>query len=132
MRVGRGPDDAAAGGGAEGPDRGQTTVEFVGMVPLILVVLALMWQLVLVGYTFTLAGNAADEAARAAAVDGDCQGAAREHLPSAWQGTVGCGDGAAGLVTATVELRVPVLFPGMADLPLTVTGEAGAVREEER
>ncbi len=46
-------------------DRGQVTVEFLGMTPAILVTLVVLWQLVLVGYTFTLAGNAADEAARA-------------------------------------------------------------------
>ncbi|HZG03373.1 MAG TPA: TadE/TadG family type IV pilus assembly protein [Streptomyces sp.] len=118
-----------AGGGR---DRGQVTVEFVGMLPLILVLLALMWQLVLVGYTFTLAGNAADEGAREAAVDGDCQEAAREDLPDAWQGEVHCGPGESGMATATVRLKVPVLFPGAANLPLTVTGKAGAVREEPR
>ncbi len=52
---------------ATGPyrDRGQVTVEFLGMTPTIIVTLVVLWQLVLVGYTFTLAGNAADEAARA-------------------------------------------------------------------
>ncbi|RSM84854.1 septum formation initiator, partial [Streptomyces sp. WAC 01325] len=35
------------------------------MLPTIVVTLVLMWQFVLVGYTFTLAGNAADEAVRA-------------------------------------------------------------------
>lgn len=47
-------------------DAGQVTIEFLGMTPLILVTLVLLWQFVLLGYTFTLAGNAADEAVRAA------------------------------------------------------------------
>ncbi|GAA2453288.1 TadE/TadG family type IV pilus assembly protein [Streptomyces macrosporus] len=128
MRVGRAP----TGGRGHDRDRGQTIVEFVGVLPLILVALAMMWQFVLVGYTFTLAGNAADEGARAAAVDGDCQAAAREDLPDAWQGEIDCGPGASGMATATVDLKVPVLFPGVADLPLTITGEAGAVMEEPR
>ncbi|MCI0383868.1 TadE/TadG family type IV pilus assembly protein [Streptomyces sp. CNQ085] len=119
---------AADGGGR---DRGQVTVEFTGTLPLILVVLALMWQFVLIGYTFTLAGNAADEGARAAAVDGDWVGAAREDLPDAWRGSsrVGRGSPAPGMVEVTVGLKVPVLFPGGASMPMTITGKAGAVEE---
>ncbi|WP_372454296.1 TadE/TadG family type IV pilus assembly protein [Streptomyces tardus] len=56
----------AARAAAGEPDRGQATVEFLGMLPLILLVLVLCWQFVLVGYTFVLAGNAADKGARAA------------------------------------------------------------------
>ncbi|MDG9703086.1 TadE/TadG family type IV pilus assembly protein [Streptomyces sp. DH37] len=122
---------ARDGGGRRDRDRGQVTVEFVGTLPLILAVLALMWQFVLIGYTFTLAGNAADEGARAAAVDGDWAGAAREDLPGAWRGAaeVGRGSPGPGMVEVTVGLRVPVLFPGGANLPMTITGKAGAVRE---
>ena len=47
---------------ARARDRGQVTIEFLGMTPTILVTLVVLWQLVLVGYTFVLAGNAADEA----------------------------------------------------------------------
>src|ERR671933_57362 len=45
-------------------DRGQVSIEFLGMTPLIILTLVLMWQAVLVGYAYTLAGNAADEAVR--------------------------------------------------------------------
>ncbi|MEV4945072.1 pilus assembly protein [Streptomyces sp. NPDC053755] len=102
------------------------------MVPLILLTLVLLWQCVLVGYTFTLAGNAADEAAREAAVGGDCQGAAMRHLDGAWAGgaSVSCPLESGGMVHAEVGLRVPVLFPGAISFPFTVRGEAGAVREE--
>lgn len=112
-------------------DAGQTTVEFLGMLPLILLVLALLWQFVLVGYTYTLAGNAADEAARADAVGGNCQAAATEDLPAAWQGDadVTCSGNGGDLATVTVSLKVPVLFPGSVSFPLTVTGKAGAVSE---
>ncbi|MER7398011.1 TadE/TadG family type IV pilus assembly protein, partial [Streptomyces sp. NPDC000151] len=51
-------------------DRGQVAVEFLGMLPLILVTLVLLWQCALVGFTYTLAGNAADQAARAGASRG--------------------------------------------------------------
>lgn len=116
-------------------DSGQVTIEFLGMTPLILLTLVLVWQFVLVGYTFTLAGNAADEAVRAATAappgerQGACQQAGLDKLPDAWDGTVTCGWGG-GYVTADVELRVPVLFPGAIGFPFTVEGHAGAVEEE--
>ncbi|MFJ5706038.1 pilus assembly protein [Streptomyces sp. NPDC093105] len=105
-------------------------VEFTGMVPVILLTMALLWQVVLVGYTFVLAGNAADEAARAAAVDGDCQGAASRHLDGAWAGArvSGCGAPSDGLVTVTVKVPVPILFPGLGSFD-GVTATAGAVHE---
>ncbi|WP_431952069.1 AAA family ATPase [Actinacidiphila sp. bgisy167] len=111
-------------------DQGQVTLETLGMTPLILLVLVLVWQAVLTGYTFTLAGHAADRAARAAAVGEDAQAAAADDLPGAWRiedfGTTRA-DGMAGV---TVGLKVPVLFPGAIDFPLTVHGHASAVDEE--
>ncbi|MDO0935978.1 pilus assembly protein [Streptomyces sp. DG2A-72] len=116
-------------------DEGQVTIEFLGMTPLIILTLVLVWQFVLLGYTFTLAGNAADEAVRewTASRDlGACQEAGRRNLPSAWQGgaVVDCGGGG-GYVTADVRLEVPVLFPGSIGFPFRVTGHAGAVEEEK-
>ncbi|KFG73954.1 TadE/TadG family type IV pilus assembly protein [Streptomyces mutabilis] len=118
-------------------DSGQVTVEFLGMLPAIIVTLVVLWQLVLVGYTFTLAGNAADEAVRAAtaaergARQGACEEAGRDKLPGAWEGGAGvdCGT-AGGFVTADVEIRVPILFPGTVSFPFDVRGHAGAVEEE--
>lgn len=124
----RGRGDGAGGRGRG--DRGQVAVEFLGMVPLIVLTLVLLWQCVLVGYTFTLAGNAADEAARAAAVGDDCGAAARRHLDGAWARGASASCGREGdLVHAEVELQVPVLFPGAISFPFDVTGEAGAVWE---
>ncbi len=40
-----------------------------------------------------------------------------------------CGT-AGGFVTADVEIRVPVLFPGTVSFPFDVRGHAGAVEEE--
>ncbi|MER5909192.1 TadE family protein [Streptomyces sp. NPDC001982] len=116
-------------------DEGQVSIEFLGMTPLILVTLVLMWQCVLVGYTYTLAGNAADEAVRAATAaqpgqrQGACEQAGMKDLSAAWRGdaTVTCGG--SGYVTADVTLKVPVLFPGTVAFPFTVHGHAGAVEE---
>lgn len=115
-------------------DGGQVTVEFLGMTPLIILTLVLMWQFVLLGYTYTLAGNAADEAVRAAtaadpgARQGACQQAGLDKLPDAWSGQVECST-AGGYVTADVTLEVPVLFPGSIGFPFEVKGHAGAVEE---
>ncbi|MCT4355557.1 pilus assembly protein [Streptomyces sp. Je 1-79] len=118
-------------GRATRDDRGQVAIEFLGMVPLILITLAVLWQCVLVGYTFTLAGNAADEAARAGAVGGDCQEAGRRHLGGAWSGAEVACPTSGDMVQATVKLKVPVLIPGVVSFPFPVTGEAGAVKEDE-
>ncbi|MDV9173229.1 TadE/TadG family type IV pilus assembly protein [Streptomyces sp. W16] len=122
----------------QGRDRGQVTIEFLGMTPLIILTLVLMWQFVLVGYTYTLAGNAADEAVRAAtaAAPGGariaaCEQAGLSKLSAAWRdgAEVRCGGGGTGLVTADVTLDVPVLFPGSIAFPFTVHAHAGAVEE---
>lgn len=122
--------------GTWGNDRGQVTLEFLGITPLVITVLLLVWQCVLVGYTFTLAGNAADEAARAAAGAGPgngqaaCARAGKEDLPGAWQGSFSNASCVTqgGIVKATVKLDVPVIVPGI-DIPVTISGEAGAAKE---
>jgi hypothetical protein len=98
------------------------------MFPYILLILMVLWQCAVVGYTFSLAGNAADQAARAGAVGEDCGAAASRHVGSAWEVATSCGGDP--VVSATVRLTVPVLAPGVFNLPLTITGKAAAVKEE--
>ncbi|MEU5271059.1 AAA family ATPase [Streptomyces hygroscopicus] len=114
-------------------DRGQVTVEFLGVLPLALIVLVVIWQAVLVGYTYSLAGNSADKGARAGAAEGAgaCQDAARKDIPGSWTADIDCADGDGSVYKATVRLRVPILFPGAADFPWTVTGAAGAADETD-
>ncbi|MFF4401744.1 TadE family protein [Streptomyces sp. NPDC001480] len=120
-------------------DRGQVSIELLGMTPLIVLTLVLMWQCVLTGYAYTLAGNAADEGVRAGTAVppgeryGVCEQAALKHLSAAWKegATVPHCDGT-GYVTADVYLKVPVLFPGSIDFPVTVHGHAGTVEEVKR
>lgn len=61
---------------------GQASVELLGSLPAVLLVVAVAWQLVLAGHTTWLAANAARVAARAAAVGRDPRSAARSALPS--------------------------------------------------
>ncbi|QIZ01914.1 CpaE family protein [Streptomyces sp. S1D4-11] len=120
-----------------GGDRGAVTLEFgLSMFPILLVVMTILWQCVLYGYSYSLAGNAADEAARAAtaayAVNGDvpgaCQTAGSKHLPGAWNGAkISCG-AAGSVMKATVKVDVPLFFPGF-DAGFKVQGNAGAALE---
>ncbi|MFD9821120.1 TadE/TadG family type IV pilus assembly protein [Streptomyces violascens] len=114
-------------------DRGQTVIEFVGVVPLILLLLVALWQCALVGYTFVLAGNAADEGARAgAAAEGDavgaCQAAALHELPSSFQGKPPHCAPDGGMYRAKVTLKIPILIPGVLN-GFPVDGTAAHVKE---
>jgi hypothetical protein len=57
-------------------ERGAETVEFLGMLPLVMLTIAIIWQFALLGYTAVITSGTAREAARAAAVGADCQTAA--------------------------------------------------------
>ncbi|MGA5502084.1 AAA family ATPase [Streptomyces umbrinus] len=123
----------------KGGDRGAVTLEFAGMFPILLVVMTILWQCVLYGYTYSLAGNAADEAARAAtaansvtpgAYGGACADAGSEHLPDSWQDAdINCGEDGT-VMRATVTAQVPLFFPGF-DAGWEVQAEAGAALEGE-
>ncbi|MFF5020047.1 TadE family protein [Streptomyces sp. NPDC001165] len=122
--------------GRPGGDRGQVSIEFLGMTPLIILTLVLMWQCVLVGYAYTLAGNAADEGVRAGTAahrggerQAACEAAGLKHLTGAWKGGASVRCSPSGYVTADVRVKVPLLFPGSIDFPVTVHGHAGAVEE---
>ncbi|MFX4290927.1 TadE/TadG family type IV pilus assembly protein [Streptomyces bohaiensis] len=114
-------------------DRGAVLVEFAGIFPYVLLMLAVIWQCILIGYTFSLAGNAADQAARAGAAArggaaGACAEAAARHVPDAWSVNASCGQ-QGDIYRAEVTLRVPALFPGVLDMPFDVPGRAGAAAE---
>ncbi|RCH67946.1 hypothetical protein DT019_13120 [Streptomyces sp. SDr-06] len=115
-------------------DRGQTVIEFIGVVPLILLLLVALWQCALVGYAFVLAGNAADEGARAgAAAEGApaalCRAAALREVPSSFEGDPACpGDGSGDMYRVTVTLKVPILVPGVLN-GFPVSGTAAHVKE---
>src|ERR671930_1732362 len=66
---------------SHGRQHGQATVETVALLPLVVLLGALLWQAVVAGQALWLAGAAARAAARAAAVGGDAESAARGALP---------------------------------------------------
>ena len=62
-------------------ERGQAAVELLGATPALLLLGLVAFQLLAVGYSAVLAGNAAEAGALAAAVGADPRDAAREAVP---------------------------------------------------
>jgi hypothetical protein len=100
-------------------ERGQAGVELLGLLPLLLLVALGAAQVLAVGYSGVLAGNAAEAAALAVAGAGDPEVAARAALPG-WSRervelSVRGGD-------VRVRLRPPGLLPAIGgDLHVTAT-----------
>jgi pilus assembly protein CpaE len=106
-------------------ERGQASVELIGVLPAALLLVAIGWQLLLAGQATWLAANAARVAARAQAVGADPDAAARSSLPSHLKRHLEV-DGGGGEVR--VRLRVPLFGKGL-DSPLRV-GAAAALESQ--
>lgn len=99
---------------------GQASVELVGALPALVLAAALALQLLLVGYSLTIADGAAEAGALAVSAGHDAREAARDALPG-WarsRATVSR-DGS----RITVELRPPAPLGALADA-LTVSSDA--------
>jgi hypothetical protein len=104
--------------GATPPQRGQASVELVALVPLLLAVGLAAAQLLAVGYSSVLAGNAAEAGALALAGGGDARVAAKEALPGGSQSRISVRGG-----EVRVELRPPTLLRALTG-QLEVSAEA--------
>ncbi len=103
-------------------EAGQASVEFVGLLAWLLLAAVLIWQLLLVTWTFTQASNAARTASRVDARGGDPVKAGRNAL------TPGLRKHARVEMAgekATVRVRIPIIVPGLDsdDLRATRTAE---------
>ncbi len=58
-------------------ERGAQMLEFLGMVPFIIISALVAWQILMAGYTLIVSEAAARDAARVASVDGDYEQAAK-------------------------------------------------------
>ena len=85
-------------------------MEFVALLPVLAIVGALVWQVVVAGQALWLTGAAARAAARAAAVGGDVRAAARGALPPRLERGLAVTPGAHGEVR--VAVRVPSVLTG--------------------
>jgi TadE-like protein len=101
--------------------RGQASVELLGMLPLLLLGALLVWQLLLAGYAVSSAENAARNASRAEGLGQDGERAARESL------SFGLERGSTVEIEgdrATVHVRIPIVAPGIDSEDLTVSRDA--------
>jgi pilus assembly protein CpaE len=99
---------------------GQASVELLGALPALVLAAALGLQLLLVGYSLTIADGAAEAGARAGAAGRDARSAARTALPGWARGRSRVSaDGG----KVRVELRPPAPLAAVADA-LTVSSEA--------
>jgi type II secretory pathway component PulK len=89
-------------------ERGQASVELVAVLPCILLVAAVVWQLLLVGHTAWLTAQAARAGARADAVGRDAEAAARSALPRSLERGLEVDSRAVGGVR--VSVRIPLLL----------------------
>jgi len=91
-------------------EQGQASIELVAVLPVVLLVAAVMWQLALVGEAAWLSANAARAGARAEAVGRDPEAAVRSALPRALERGLEVERPPSGGVR--VSLRVPLLARG--------------------
>ncbi|MFD9123261.1 hypothetical protein [Kitasatospora sp. NPDC059571] len=120
-------------------DNGQTTLEFLGLLPILFAVLIAVWQGAMLALTFIFAGHAAAAGARAVSVGADARAAAVRDLPSGWRDAAAIrldqwpaapGTSPAPARAVDVDLSVPLLFPGLWHLPLHFSGRAGVLQED--
>jgi hypothetical protein len=93
-------------------ERGQATVELVGVLPLVVVLGFAVWQAAVAGQALWMAGAAARAAARAAAVGTDPEAAARAVLPPRLEDGLRVRARDDGAVRVTV--RIPAVVGGGA------------------
>jgi hypothetical protein len=94
---------------ARGGESGQAAVETVALLPLVVLVGALLWQSVVAGQALWLSGAAARAAARAVAVGGDVEAAARGALPPRLESGLRVRAAGGGV---RVAVRVPSVLSG--------------------
>jgi len=93
-------------------ERGQATVEMVAAIPLLLLAGTVALQLLVAGYTLTLADGAAEAGALALAAERSARSAARESLPE-WAAERAEIEVRGGEVS--VRLRPPSPLPAIAE-----------------
>jgi pilus assembly protein CpaE len=112
---------------------GQTTIEMLGLLPIVIVVVLGLCQLVIVGYTYMQTSRAATAGARAWAVDDDRDwwtDAAKESLPAGWRHDAKVDDLKDGGVKVTVQVPSVLPIPTSLKEKLKVVEEKRTVAEE--
>lgn len=105
---------------------GQASAEMVAVLPLVVLVAAIVWQLALAGHAAWMSAHAARAAARAEAVGGDGEAAARSALPDSLERGLRVEGAAGGGVR--VRVRIPLLG-GRWRGPVEVSASAALPQE---
>jgi Flp pilus assembly protein TadG len=99
--------------GGVGRDRGQVAIEYLGFLPILIIVAMAAVQLGLIAYTAQQAGTAARAGARSASLDGSAQEACATAV-SGWlaDGTACPPSYGGDEVTVTATVDIPSIVPG--------------------
>jgi pilus assembly protein CpaE len=102
-------------------EAGQASAELIGVLPFVVLVTAIGWQLALAGHSVWMCANAARVAARAEAVGRDPAAAARSALPRSYERGLSVERTEGGAVR--VRLHVPLILRRWRS-PVTVGASA--------
>ncbi|HYO19329.1 MAG TPA: AAA family ATPase [Dermatophilaceae bacterium] len=116
-----------------GADRGSIALENVGMLPVVLLICLIVWQLCLTGMTFVWSGLASDAAARKYSMttnEGEVRAAAAKSLPAGVDSGMTVSYPRSPLADAVeVSLLIPMIVPGWVKLPVKISTAHTVVRE---
>lgn len=116
-----------------GADRGSIALENIGMVPIVLLMCLIVWQLCLTGMTFVWSGLASDAAARKYSMTAnqiEVRAAAAKSLPAGVDSGMTVSYPPSPLADAVkVSLLIPMIVPGWVKLPVKISTTHAVVRE---
>ncbi len=107
-------------------------MELLGVLPVLVLVAAALWQLGLTGLTYVWTGYAAQSAARSVALGEtypDVRDAALGRLPSAMRSEATIDVASPRPDSVGVTVRVPAVLPGVMSTPWTMHVDRDVVRE---
>lgn len=108
------------------PDDGVASIEFVTLVPVLVTVGALVWQILLAGAAATAVENAARDGSRVAGRGGD-PAAVAAQVESSLPGWLAFDDvqvARPGGTAVVVTVPIPMMIPGVSNSSLTITRRA--------
>ncbi|KAB1147747.1 pilus assembly protein [Streptomyces luteolifulvus] len=107
----------------EGRDRGQVALEYLGFIPILILVAMAGVQIGLIAYTAQQAGTAARAGARSASLQESAQQGCRTAVSSWLADGTDCSDVVDGgdQVTVTATVQIPSIVPGWTFDPVRKT-----------
>ena len=113
-------------------DQGSASIELLGSLPAVAIILAVMWQISLTGLTYMWAGHAASAAARSVALGQTYEqtvDAAKDRMPGQMKGQTSVRVGVPTPADVRVSVRVPAVMPGVVSTPFSFDVDRTVVRE---